>query len=120
MLLEKISDFIEFKNKKRPKSIGLVPTMGALHQGHLSLINSAKRDCECVVVSIFVNPTQFNNPNDLIKYPRTLDKDLEAIEQLSKNILVYVPQEKEIYPEGLKSTHFDFGSLSIPYLLRES
>jgi pantoate--beta-alanine ligase len=112
VLLETISDFIEFKNKKRPKSIGLVPTMGALHQGHLSLINRAKRDCECVVVSIFVNPTQFNNPNDLIKYPRTLDKDLKAIKKIGTDILVYVPSVEEIYPDGLQSKSFNFGSLS--------
>jgi pantoate--beta-alanine ligase len=112
VLLETISDLKDFKNKNNPKSVGLVPTMGALHEGHLSLIRKAQQDCDCVVVSIFVNPTQFNNPKDLIKYPRTIDKDLEAIEQLAKDILVYVPQEKEIYPEGIKSTHFDFGSLS--------
>jgi len=112
VLLETISDLKEFKNKKTPNSIGLVPTMGALHQGHLSLIKNAKQDCECVVVSIFVNPTQFNNPTDLVKYPRTLDKDLKAIDELGEDILVYVPSVEEIYPDGTESKDFDFGSLS--------
>jgi pantoate--beta-alanine ligase len=112
VLLETISDLKEFKKKNTPKCVGLVPTMGALHEGHLSLIRKAQQECDCVVVSIFVNPTQFNNPNDLIKYPRTIGKDLNAIEHLGEDIIVYVPREDEIYPEGVKSMHFDFGNLS--------
>lgn len=112
MLLKTISDYYDLVKKKKPDSIGLVPTMGALHKGHLSLIKNAKQDCECVVVSIFVNPTQFNNPNDLKNYPRELAKDIEAIEQLSSDIIVYVPTVEEIYTDGIQSKHFDFGSLS--------
>lgn len=112
MLLKTISDYNEFIQKNSIKSIGLVPTMGALHEGHLSLIENAQRDCECVVVSIFVNPTQFNNPNDLTNYPRTIPQDLESINKTGEDVLVYVPSVEEIYPEGTKSNHFDFGNLS--------
>lgn len=86
--------------------------MGALHKGHLSLIEKAQRKCECVVVSIFVNPTQFNNANDLSRYPRTLDADLKKIQELGNEILVYAPSVDEIYPNGTTVEHFDFGSLS--------
>lgn len=112
MLLKTISDYHDLIKRDSPKTVGLVPTMGALHDGHLSLIENAKRDCERVVVSIFVNPTQFNNPNDLTSYPRTVSQDLESIHQMGKDVLVYVPSVEEVYPQGIKSKHFDFGNLS--------
>ena len=112
MLLKTISDFYHIVDKQLPNLIGLVPTMGALHEGHLFLIEQAKKDCDCVVVSIFVNPTQFNDPNDLSKYPRTLDQDLESIRNIDSNILVYAPSVDEIYPDGSNAEHFDFGTLS--------
>ncbi len=93
-------------------TIGLVPTMGALHEGHLFLIQEAQKDCDRVVVSIFVNPTQFNDPKDLSKYPRTLNEDLAAIEKIGDEILVYTPNVEEVYPNGAVSETFDFGSLS--------
>ncbi len=91
------------------KTIGLVPTMGALHEGHMSLVEKANTENDIVVVTIFVNPTQFNEPSDLDHYPRTLDQDLELLRQLEAD-LVFVPSVKEMYPE--EDTHiFDLGSL---------
>jgi len=91
------------------KTIGLVPTMGALHQGHMSLVEKANAENDIVVVTIFVNPTQFNDPLDLDHYPRTLDQDLELLRQLEAD-LVFVPSVKEMYPQ--EDTHiFDLGGL---------
>lgn len=84
--------------RREKKSIGLVPTMGALHQGHASLVEKASSENEVSVVSIFVNPTQFNDPTDLKHYPRTLDRDLEMLQGLEAD-LVFVPSVKEMYPE---------------------
>jgi len=90
---------------------GFVPTMGALHEGHLSLVASAVENCRMVAVSIFVNPTQFNDPHDLLKYPRTLDSDLEMLSGLLReNDFVFVPPVEEIYPEP-DTRRFDFGNL---------
>ena len=80
------------------KSVGLVPTMGALHVGHLSLVNRACSECQFVVVSVFVNPTQFNNPEDLRTYPRTLDADVKLLNDNSKADVVFAPSAQEIYP----------------------
>lgn len=84
--------------RRENKSIGLVPTMGALHQGHISLVEKAKSENDVVVVTIFVNPTQFNDPGDLDSYPRTLDRDLEELQKLEAD-LIFVPSVKEMYPE---------------------
>jgi pantoate--beta-alanine ligase len=78
-------------------SIALVPTMGALHRGHMSLVEKAASENDVVVVSIFVNPSQFNDPRDLESYPRTLDRDLEMLQKLEAD-LVFVPSIKEMYP----------------------
>ncbi|MCD4709627.1 MAG: pantoate--beta-alanine ligase [Bacteroidales bacterium] len=91
------------------KTIGLVPTMGALHQGHTSLVEKATGENDIVVVTIFVNPTQFNDPSDLDHYPRTLDRDLELLRNLEAD-LVFVPSVKEMYPEE-DSQIFDLGTL---------
>jgi pantoate--beta-alanine ligase len=90
-------------------TIGLVPTMGALHQGHASLVERARIENDIVVVSIFVNPTQFNDPSDLEHYPRTLDQDLELLRNLEAD-LVFVPAVKEIYPEA-DERRFDLAPL---------
>lgn len=91
------------------KSIGFVPTMGALHKGHISLIKQSLLENDVTVCSIFVNPTQFNNPNDLLRYPRTIKEDLELLKEAGCNC-VFVPSVEEIYPEP-DTRIFDFGNL---------
>ena len=103
-----IQRFVEEKHNLGLK-IGFVPTMGALHEGHLSLINRAKKDNDIVVCSVFVNPIQFNNPTDLEKYPRTPEKDIEKLEQAGCDA-VFMPSAEEMYPEKV-SDHYDFGDL---------
>ena len=84
--------------KARGCKIGLVPTMGALHAGHMSLIERARRECDFVVVSIFVNPTQFNNQNDLLTYPRTVEADCDKLRDADVDV-AFVPSVEEVYPE---------------------
>ncbi|MEE4198486.1 MAG: pantoate--beta-alanine ligase [Bacteroidales bacterium] len=95
--------------KQQGKSIGFVPTMGALHQGHLSLIECSNKEDDITVVSIFVNPTQFNNPSDFEKYPRILEDDLVQLKKVKCDIL-FVPSKEEMYPEE-DQREFDFGHL---------
>ena len=97
------------QEKKENKSIGFVPTMGALHEGHIALVKRCAAENDFSVVSIFVNPTQFNNPNDLLRYPRTLEADYALLQSADAD-LVFVPSEKEIYPEPDRR-RFDFGNL---------
>ena len=95
--------------KRHPGTCGFVPTMGALHNGHLSLVEQCRRECDTVVVSIFVNPTQFNDPNDLKNYPRTVEADLALLEKAGADFAL-TPSVEDIYPE--KDTRvFDFGLL---------
>ena len=91
------------KQAKRRGSIGLVPTMGALHEGHLSLVRAARAACDAVVVSIFVNPTQFGPNEDYERYPRTLDTDLTLLEQEQVDF-VFVPETAEMFPKGKTAT----------------
>ena len=83
------------------KNIGFVPTMGSLHDGHLSLIKNAKKKTKCVLVSIFVNPTQFNDNKDFIKYPRNINRDISKLKSINVDYL-FLPNEKEIYKKGVK------------------
>lgn len=111
-VFENISSLKEWISEFRAsgRTVGFVPTMGALHAGHISLIKRAKESCDVVVVSVFVNPTQFNNPDDLKKYPRTIEQDIELLSASPCDAL-FCPTEKEVYPEPQK-LHWDFGLLS--------
>jgi len=92
-------------------NLGLVPTMGALHDGHASLIKKAVSENENVIVSIFVNPTQFNNQEDLDKYPKTIDNDIELISDISDKIILFTPEVSEIYPKTVTPKTYDFEGL---------
>lgn len=94
------------------RTVGLVPTMGALHEGHLSLIDAARRDCDLVVATIFVNPTQFGPDEDLRKYPRDLQRDLALLGERRCD-LVFTPAVEEIYPAGF-DTAIDVGAVAKP------
>ena len=97
------------KHRDRKESLGFVPTMGALHKGHMSLFEQASRENDVVIGSIFVNPIQFNNEEDLAKYPRTLSEDIRKLEQQGCDY-VFTPSVEEIYPEPVNEK-FDFGKL---------
>jgi len=105
--VEELKDVV-FRIKSNGKSVGLVPTMGALHDGHLSLIKRAKNENEVVVCSIFVNPVQFNNPVDLEKYPRDVERDLRLIEPYVD--VAFTPTPENVFPEPPKEK-YDFGKL---------
>ncbi|MFY9215556.1 MAG: pantoate--beta-alanine ligase [Flavobacteriaceae bacterium] len=98
-------------SREQGNSLGLVPTMGALHNGHLSLVAKAVRENNTVVVSIFVNPTQFNNSLDLAQYPQQLTADIALLKTISEDLLVFTPSVKEMYPEGLGAKPYSFNGL---------
>jgi len=112
--MEIIRSVAELKTKlnkaREAGSIGLVPTMGALHDGHLSLIQRARKENDTVVVSVFVNPTQFNNPTDLVTYPRTEDADVALLEKAGVDY-AFIPTVEEIYPEP-DTRVFDLGPVA--------
>lgn len=97
-------------SRAQNKKIALVPTMGALHEGHISLILEAKKNADLVVCSIFVNPTQFNDPKDLEKYPRPIEKDINLLQENGCDIL-FLPAVQEMYPEKEEQWHLDLGRL---------
>lgn len=98
--------------KKKGLKIGFAPTMGALHRGHASLFDFAQKNCDVVVVSIFVNPTQFNNPKDLETYPRDLQADLSFLESINPEIIVFAPSTTTIYNNDVTALDFDFEGLN--------
>ncbi|MCH1517781.1 MAG: pantoate--beta-alanine ligase [Flavobacteriaceae bacterium] len=100
-----------FIKKQSRDSIGLVPTMGALHFGHLTLVDKAVSENDCVIVSIFVNPTQFDDASDLNSYPKTLEEDLQKLAPYGNQILVYAPEVKDVYPDEACSNRYTFGLL---------
>lgn len=97
------------RDNNKNLTVGLVPTMGALHEGHLSLIQRAKKECDLVVVSVFVNPIQFNNKEDLEKYPRTVEADLEKLAGVDTD-MVLTPSVEEMYPEPVTDV-YHFGQI---------
>lgn len=107
--ISELKDFLS-QLKIAKKSIGFVPTMGALHQGHLSLVKKAKKKNDITVVSIFVNPTQFDNKEDLEKYPKTYENDVALLESVDCDILFF-PTVEEIYNEKVDSESFNFDGL---------
>ena len=100
------------KERARGKLIGLVPTMGALHQGHFSLLSRASRECDVVCASVFVNPLQFNNPDDFKRYPRDLDWDCEALEEAGVDV-AFLPTQEEMHPTPSR-TRLTVAGLSEP------
>ena len=113
LLFKRVSDLQKYLNSLKNKGlhIGFVPTMGALHRGHISLIDRSRNECDVTVASIFVNPTQFNNVTDLEKYPRTVEKDIEMLAESGCEIL-FMPDVSAVYPEGMApSVKFNFGKL---------
>ena len=99
------------KLKKKGNIIGFVPTMGALHNGHLSIIKKSISENNFTVVSIFVNPTQFDNSEDLLTYPSNINNDISLLKSISNKIILFNPDPEEIYSDGIKSQQFNFNGL---------
>lgn len=106
---ELVSHLDDVRGKKR--TIGLVPTMGALHAGHISLVKKALSENDVVVVSIFVNPTQFDKKDDLEKYPRSLENDVALLENVSDEVIIFAPTVDEIYGDNIQSQSYEFDGL---------
>src|SRR5688500_4783338 len=96
-----LADWVDRRRAIEGRSIGFVPTMGALHQGHASLVERCRKENEIAVVSIFVNPLQFNEPKDLDRYPRTMERDLALLEGLGVDD-VFAPAVSDLYPDGYR------------------
>ncbi|NAY91941.1 pantoate--beta-alanine ligase [Muricauda sp. JGD-17] len=105
-----LKDYLQ-KERVSVRSIGLVPTMGALHKGHVSLVKKALQENDLVVVSIFVNPTQFDNKDDLQKYPRSLKDDLDTLNLVSPDIVVFAPTIDAMYGNNVQSQSYEFDGL---------
>ncbi len=114
LIVRRVSELREHVRawKAMGQSVGVAPTMGALHEGHLSLARAAKKECDRVIVTIFVNPKQFNNPDDLKKYPRTEEADAALLRTVGVD-MIFAPLPEEVYPEGFNST-VSVGGVSEP------
>jgi pantoate--beta-alanine ligase len=113
LVFKRVSDLQKYLNSLKSKGlqIGFIPTMGALHRGHVSLVDRSRSACDVTVASIFVNPTQFNDPKDLEKYPRPITRDIEMLTEAGCHVL-FLPSVEEVYPNGMASTlKFNFGKL---------
>ena len=110
-ILRNLSELNEWRAQCSGQTIGFVPTMGALHKGHFSLVRESMKQANLTIVSIYVNPTQFDNSEDLRKYPNTLESDIKELKDLEVNA-VYLPTPSDLYPNGPISRAFDFGSLA--------
>lgn len=110
-VLRSLLELNEWRAQIGEQTLGFVPTMGALHQGHISLVEQSLSMADHTLVSIYVNPTQFNNAEDLEKYPSTLEQDLALLRATGK-VVVYLPTQNDLYPNGLHSRNFDFGALA--------
>lgn len=109
-VLRSLLELNEWRAQIGKQTLGFVPTMGALHRGHISLVEQSLSMADLTLVSIYVNPTQFNNAEDLEKYPSTLEQDLTLL-SATGDVVVYLPTQNDLYPNGLHSRNFDFGSL---------
>ena len=110
-VLRSLLELNEWRAQIGEQTLGFVPTMGALHQGHISLVEQSLSMADLTLVSIYINPTQFNNTEDLEKYPSTLEEDL-ALLSAAGEVIVYLPTQNDLYPNGLHSRNFDFGALA--------
>ena len=109
-VLRSLLELNEWRAQIGEQTLGFVPTMGALHRGHISLVEQSLSMADLTLVSIYVNPTQFNNAEDLEKYPSTLEQDLTLL-SATGDVVVYLPTQNDLYPNGLHSRNFDFRSL---------
>lgn len=109
-VLRSLLELNEWRAQIGGQTLGFVPTMGALHRGHISLVEQSLSMADHTLVSIYVNPTQFNNAEDLEKYPSTLEQDLNLLSATGE-VIVYLPTQNDLYPNGLQSRSFDFGAL---------
>ncbi|MGB1270191.1 MAG: pantoate--beta-alanine ligase [Flavobacteriaceae bacterium] len=107
---KEISEFVN-SSIKEDKTLGYVPTMGALHHGHGSLIEQSIAENQVTIVSIFVNPTQFDNRTDLNKYPRTLENDIELIKKIDASVVIFAPSAEELYANNVSSKSYSFDGL---------
>ncbi len=105
-----IKNFLQ--SEFQDQNIGFVPTMGALHHGHLSLIDRSNEENDITVLSIFVNPKQFNNPEDLEKYPRKIEEDLALLDHYGSQVIVFIPEVDDVYPKDFTSVNIDLGELA--------
>lgn len=110
VILQKISELELFLNENNSSQKAFIPTMGALHSGHASLIKAAKNDQSVIICSVFVNPLQFNNPQDLQSYPQTLEQDIRFLEALGCDA-VFAPSATEVYPKSYEPLNIDLGIL---------